>query len=125
MDAGYLQHACVVMVAELYKQELWPGSANMIEKNFDISFIADLALREKQIQQNYRPIIAVHKWFARRPGTFSEDCLLSEFAAKPLQARRFMFPTACGASGWPTLSWAAERPPGGQPDRVRRHRVRY
>ena len=37
----------------------------MIEKNFDIPFIADLALREKQIQQNYRPIIAVHKWFAQ------------------------------------------------------------
>ena len=41
----------------------------MIEKDFDLSFIADLALREKQIQQNYRPVIAVHKWFARRPGT--------------------------------------------------------
>jgi hypothetical protein len=26
----------------------------MIEKNFDIGFIMDLALREKQIQQNYR-----------------------------------------------------------------------
>ena len=41
----------------------------MIEREFDIPFIADMALREKQIQQNYRPIIAVHKWFARRPGT--------------------------------------------------------
>jgi len=41
----------------------------VIEKNFDIPFIADLALREKQIQQNYRPIIAVRKWFARRPET--------------------------------------------------------
>ncbi len=40
----------------------------MIEKNFDIAFITDLALREKQIQQNYRPIIAVHKWFARGRG---------------------------------------------------------
>jgi hypothetical protein len=30
----------------------------MIEKDFDIPFIADLALREKQIQQNYRPVIA-------------------------------------------------------------------
>ncbi|HAS53308.1 MAG: hypothetical protein A2X56_02625 [Nitrospirae bacterium GWC2_57_13] len=39
------------------------------QKKFDISFISSLALREKQIQQNYRPIIAVHKWFARRPGT--------------------------------------------------------
>ena len=39
----------------------------MIEKDFDIAFIADLAAREKQIQQNYRPVIAVHKWFARRP----------------------------------------------------------
>ena len=57
----------------------------MIEQNFDISFIADLALREKQIQQNYRPIIAVHKWFARRPGTLFRGLLLSEYASKPLQ----------------------------------------
>jgi putative DNA methylase len=40
-----------------------------IEKHFDIPFIAALAMREKQIQQNYRPIIAMHKWFAHRPGT--------------------------------------------------------
>jgi putative DNA methylase len=51
----------------------------MIEKNFDISFVAELALREKQVQQNYRPIIAVHKWFARRPGTLFRSLLLSEF----------------------------------------------
>ena len=57
----------------------------MIEKNFDIPFIADLALREKQIQQNYRPIIAVHKWFARRPGTLFRGLLLSEFAGNPLR----------------------------------------
>ncbi len=56
----------------------------MIERNFDIPFIADLALREKQIQQNYRPIIAVHKWFARRPGTLFRGLLLSEFLEKPL-----------------------------------------
>jgi hypothetical protein len=30
-------------------------------KHFDIPFIAVLALREKQIQQNYRMIIAVYK----------------------------------------------------------------
>jgi hypothetical protein len=36
---------------------------------FDIPFIATLALRGKHIQQNYRPIIVVHKWFARQPGT--------------------------------------------------------
>jgi putative DNA methylase len=56
----------------------------MIEKRFDISFIADLALREKQIQQNYRPIIAVHKWFARRPGTLFRGLLLSEFCEEGL-----------------------------------------
>jgi len=28
-----------------------------IEKQFDIPFISSLALREKQIQQNYRPVI--------------------------------------------------------------------
>ena len=57
----------------------------MIEKDFDIPFIADLAQREKQIQQNYRPIIAVHKWFARRPGTLFRGLLLSEFSDGPLR----------------------------------------
>jgi len=57
----------------------------MIEKNFDIPFIADLALREKQIQQNYRPIIAVHKWFARRPGTLFRGLLLAEFSERPMR----------------------------------------
>lgn len=52
-----------------------------IEKNYSIQFTAGLALREKQIQQNYRPLIAVHKWFARRPGTLFRSLLLSEFAA--------------------------------------------
>src|SRR5580692_1334483 len=52
-----------------------------IERRFDISLIASLALKETQIQQNYRPIIAVHKWFARRPGPVFRDFLLSEFAA--------------------------------------------
>jgi len=56
-----------------------------IEKKFDIPFISSLALRERQIQQNYRPIIAVHKWFARRPGTLFRGLLLSEFVDKPLQ----------------------------------------
>lgn len=57
----------------------------MIEKNFDISFIANLALREKNIQQNYRPIIGVHKWFARRPGTLFRGLLLAEFSERPLR----------------------------------------
>ncbi len=57
----------------------------MIEKKFDIPFISDLALREKQIQQNYRPVIAVHKWFARRPGTLFRGLLLSEFSDEPLR----------------------------------------
>ncbi len=51
-----------------------------IERRFDIPLIASLALKEKQIQQNYRPIIAVHKWFALRPGTLFRGLLLSEFA---------------------------------------------
>ncbi len=57
----------------------------MIERSFDIPFVADLALHEKQIQQNYRPIIAVHKWFARRPGTLFRSLLLSEFSSLPLR----------------------------------------
>jgi len=56
-----------------------------IEQNYSIRFIASLALREKQIQQNYRPIIAVHKWFARRPGTLFRGLLLSEFGNEPVE----------------------------------------
>lgn len=57
----------------------------MIEREFDVPFVADLALREKQIQQNYRPIMAVHKWFARRPGTLFRALILSEFRKGPLR----------------------------------------
>lgn len=65
----------------------------MIEKVFDVSFIANLALREKQIQQNYRPVISLHKWFARRPGTLFRGLLLSEFVQGNLSNLRL----------WPAL----------------------
>ena len=55
-----------------------------IETNFDIPLVASQALREKQIQQIYRPIIAVHKWFARRPGTLFRGLTLAEFGTGPL-----------------------------------------
>lgn len=55
-----------------------------IETKFDIPLIAAMALKEKQIQQNYRPIIAVHKWFARRPGTLFRGLVLAEFGDRPL-----------------------------------------
>ncbi len=50
-----------------------------MEQRFDVPLVAALALREKAIQQNYRPIIAVHKWFARRPGALFRALMLSEF----------------------------------------------
>jgi adenine-specific DNA methylase len=56
----------------------------MIEQHFNVPFVAALALREKQIQQNYRPVIAVHKWFARRPGTLFRALILSEFSGRPV-----------------------------------------
>ena len=60
-----------------------------IERRFDIPLIASLALKEKQIQQNYRPVIAVHKWFARRPGTLFRGLLLSEFVDRRLDETYF------------------------------------
>ena len=56
-----------------------------IEKQFDVALIAELALREKQVQQSYRPIIGVHKWFARRPGTLFRGLLLAEFGTDKLE----------------------------------------
>src|SRR5438309_9192746 len=52
-----------------------------IETHFDVSFVARLTAEEKQIQQKYRPVIGVHKWFARRPGALFRGLLLSEFAS--------------------------------------------
>src|SRR5208337_4377875 len=60
-----------------------------IETRFDIPLIAAMALKEKQIQQNYRPIIGVHKWFARRPGTLFRGLILSEFGDGPLSESFF------------------------------------
>ncbi|OGP50433.1 MAG: hypothetical protein A2Y79_05920 [Deltaproteobacteria bacterium RBG_13_43_22] len=64
-----------------------PNNNPMIEKNFNMSFIADLPLREKQIHQNYRPIITIHKWLARRPRTLFRGLLLAEFSNSPLSER--------------------------------------
>jgi adenine-specific DNA methylase len=61
----------------------------MIERHFEVPFVSRLALREKQIQQNYRPVIAVHKWFARRPGTLFRSLILSEFAEQPIHQTFF------------------------------------
>jgi len=61
----------------------------VIENRFNVPFVARLALREKQIQQNYRPVIAVHKWFARRPGTLFRALLLSEFCEGELSEAFF------------------------------------
>ena len=61
----------------------------MIERYFQIPFVAQMALAEKQIQQNYRPLIAVHKWFARRPGTLFRALLLAEFGEAPVNQTYF------------------------------------
>ena len=80
-----------------------------IETRFDIPLIASLALKEKQIQQNYRPIIAVHKWFARRPGTLFRGLALAEFSDKPLADTFF------SANDFPGLQVADPFMGGGTP----------
>src|SRR2546421_5069354 len=63
-----------------------------LEDNFDPAFVAGLALREKQIQQEYRPVIGIHKWFARRPGTLFRSLLLAEFNGTEAPATSFFRP---------------------------------
>lgn len=60
-----------------------------IEDRFDVEFVARQAMREKQIQQNYRPVIAVHKWFARRPGSLFRGLVLAEFGDVPVREAFF------------------------------------
>ncbi|HEY4095846.1 MAG TPA: hypothetical protein VGM33_10065 [Baekduia sp.] len=60
-----------------------------MEHTFDETLIAGLAAAEKQVQQSYRPIIAVHKWFARRPGSLFRGLALSELDERPLAEHYF------------------------------------
>ncbi|MDR7301399.1 hypothetical protein [Haloactinomyces albus] len=63
--------------------------ARRLEARFEPTFVARLALREKQVQQSYRPIISIHKWFARRPGSVFRSLLLSEFGQDSLSSDYF------------------------------------
>jgi len=60
-----------------------------METHFDEVLVAELAAAEKQVQQSYRPIIAVHKWFARRPGTLFRGLTLAELVHEPLADHYF------------------------------------
>lgn len=60
-----------------------------METHFDEALVAELAAAEKQVQQSYRPIIAVHKWFARRPGTLFRGLTLAELVHEPLADHYF------------------------------------
>lgn len=55
-----------------------------LERRYDDTLIAGLASAEKQVQQAYRPVIQVHKWFARRPGSLFRGLLLAHFDDRPL-----------------------------------------
>ena len=79
-----------------------------IENTFDISLIAALALREKQIQQNYRPIIGVHKRFARRPEVSSAVWYYPNLAMN-LSPRLAFAPRLFRPSQLPTPSWGVAR----------------
>lgn len=75
-----------VVGASAYRRRV--GSTEMtrdgLERRFDATFVARLALREKQVQQSYRPVIQIHKWFARRPGSVFRSLLHAEFDDRPL-----------------------------------------
>ena len=76
----------------------------------------------KQIQQNYRPIIAVHKWFARRPGTLFRGLLLSEFGDAPVEDTTIVEQLR-GRDHRRSLHGRRHAAAGGKPDRVQRHRM--
>ena len=62
------------------------ASRSSLEQHFGPTFTTRIALRKNQIQQNYRPIIGVHRWFARRPGTVFGSLLLAEYnGSEPLE----------------------------------------
>ena len=59
------------------------------------------------MQQHYRPVISVHKWFARRPGSLFRALALAELVDEPAGGT-YAPATSSRASAW-TRSWAAAR----------------
>ncbi len=47
-----------------------------IEKNFPFSVVSELAYRESNAKRYYRPILTLHKWFARRLGSVFRAILI-------------------------------------------------
>lgn len=54
------------------------------ERHFNETLVARIAAREKQMQQHFRPVIGVHKWFARRPGSLFRALALAELGAEDI-----------------------------------------
>jgi adenine-specific DNA methylase len=79
----YEEHSTMKRATTGRRKRTNSTSSSGLENRFDAAFASRLALREKQIQQNYRPIIGIHKWFARRPGTLFRSLLLAEFGDAP------------------------------------------
>lgn len=50
----------------------------MIERDFDVAFVAELAPREERVQQDYGLRMPVHERVARPPGTLHRALILSE-----------------------------------------------
>jgi adenine-specific DNA methylase len=67
------------------KPPMNPPVTSGLEALYDVTFAAELASREKQVQQAYRPVIGIHKWFARRPGTLFRALMLAEYAVAPVR----------------------------------------
>jgi len=74
-----------------------------LERRFDATFVARLAIREKQVQQSYRPVISIHKWFARRPGSVFRSLLLSEYADQAIRDGYWESHTATGVVADPFM----------------------
>ncbi len=87
---GAMMESVSVEAKPAFGSQADQGPGGTLEAAFDAAFVTRLAMREKQVQQNYRPVIGIHKWFARRPGTVFRSLLLSEFAGdEPLSSSFF------------------------------------
>jgi hypothetical protein len=93
----------------------------MIEQHFYVPFVAALALREKQVHQNYRPVIAVHKWFARRPGTLFRALIYVRVFGEAGGRELLSGASVAGSSCFRSVYGRGHDHDGGEPDRLRGH----
>lgn len=66
----------------------------VIESHFPFSTVSEIAYRESNAKRYYRPVLTLHKWFARRLGSVFRSILIYAAKTPSIEEKNFDFASA-------------------------------